>query len=64
MLQNFVADAANATQNLTGGPPGQGYNSYHPNGPVYGSPPSGATGHTGHAPAGDYGSVYGTNYGY
>ncbi|CAK9143798.1 unnamed protein product [Ilex paraguariensis] len=64
LIQNFIADAANATQNHTGGPPGQGYNSYHPNGPVYGSPPSGATGHTGHAPAGDYGSVYGTNYGY
>ncbi|CAK9150043.1 unnamed protein product [Ilex paraguariensis] len=62
--QNFIADAASAAQNPAGGPPGQGYNSYPSHVPVYASPPSNATGHTGHAPAGDYGSVYGANYGY
>lgn len=60
MTQNFIADAANAAQN-TPAAPGQGYNPYPNNGPAYLSqPPDG----TGHAPSGDYGSVYGNTYGY
>lgn len=64
MVQNFIADAANNSQNPAGGPPGQGYNPYSSHGPVYGSSAPNATGHAGHAPPGDYGSVYGSSYGY
>lgn len=63
-LQNFMAEAASATQDHMGGSINQGYNSYPTNAPVYASPPSSATGHTGHPPSADYGPVYGTNYGY
>ncbi|XP_059625981.1 flowering locus K homology domain-like isoform X2 [Cornus florida] len=64
LIQNFIAEAASTAQNPTGAPTGQGYNTYPGHGPVYGSPPSNPSGHPGHAPTGDYGSVYGTNYGY
>lgn len=64
-MQNFMAEAANAAaaaaQDHMGGSINQGYNSYPTNAPVYASPPSSAAGH---APSADYGSVYGTNYGY
>lgn len=61
-----MADAASSQQEQMGqSAVGQGYNSYPANAPVYPSPPGSAAGHTGHAPAADYGSVYGgTNYGY
>ncbi|KAK3036861.1 hypothetical protein RJ639_031479 [Escallonia herrerae] len=59
--QNSIAEVASAAQNPAAAPPGQGYNSYPGQGPMYGSQPSNTGGH---APAGDYGSVYGTNYGY
>ncbi|KAF7818400.1 flowering locus K homology domain-like [Senna tora] len=64
LVQNFMAEAASSAQDHMGGTIGQGYNSYPANAPVYASPPSSAGGHTGHAPAADYGPVYGTNYGY
>lgn len=64
-MQNFMAEAANAAaataQDHMGGSVNQGYNSYSTSAPVYASPPPGAAGHTASA---DYGSVYGTNYGY
>ncbi|KAF1878505.1 hypothetical protein Lal_00047174 [Lupinus albus] len=62
-LNNFMAEAANAAsqQDQMGGTVNQGYNAYPTNAPVYQSPPSNASGH---APSADYGSVYGTNYGY
>ena len=63
LMQNFMAEAASAAQDHMGGSINQGYNSY-PTNPVYASPPSSAAGHAGHAPSADYGSVYGTNYGY
>ncbi|KAH1227428.1 Flowering locus K y domain [Glycine max] len=63
LVQNFMAEAASAAQDHMGGSINQGYNSY-PTNPVYASPPSSAAGHAGHAPSADYGSVYGTNYGY
>lgn len=56
-----MAEAASSQQDQS---MGQGYNSYPANATVYASPPSSAAGHTGHAPAADYGPVYGTNYGY
>lgn len=59
MLQNSIAQAANAAQNAPA-VPGQGYNPYPNHGPGY--LPQQQDG-AGHAPAGDYGSVYG-NYGY
>lgn len=58
MVQNSIADAASSMQNTAAGPPSQGYNPYS-QGPVYTS--SSGTGHT---PAGDYGSIYGSSYGY
>lgn len=66
LVQNFMAEAANAVaaaqaQDHMGGTVNQGYNSYPTNAPVYASPQSGAAGH---AQPADYGSVYGTNYGY
>ena len=61
LMQNFMAEAASATQDQMGGSVSQGYNSYPTNAPVYASPPSSAAGH---APSADYGPVYGTNYGY
>lgn len=64
LMQNSVAEAASATQDQVGGSVGQGYNAYPTNAPVYASLPSGAGDHTGHAPSADYGSMYGTNYGY
>ncbi|KAK7277566.1 hypothetical protein RJT34_22581 [Clitoria ternatea] len=64
LVQNFMAEAANATQDHMGASINQGYNSYPSNAPVYASPPSSAGGHTGHVPSADYGPVYGTNYGY
>ncbi|CAL0316117.1 unnamed protein product [Lupinus luteus] len=66
LVQNFMAEAASAAsqQEHMGGSINQGYNAYPTNAPVYQSPPSNASGHTSHAPSADYGSVYGTNYGY
>ncbi|XP_057741233.1 flowering locus K homology domain-like [Arachis stenosperma] len=64
LVQNFMAEAASAAQDHMGGSINQGYNSYPTNASVYASPPSSAGAHTGHAPSADYGSVYGTNYGY
>ncbi|KAA8550787.1 hypothetical protein F0562_002471 [Nyssa sinensis] len=64
LIQNSIAEAASATQNPTTAPPGQGYNSFPTHGPVYASPPSNSAGHVGHTPAGEYGPVYGANYGY
>ena len=64
MIQNFMAEAAGSTQDHMGGSINQGYNAYPPaNAPVYSSAPSGASAHAGSAPA-DYGTVYGSNYGY
>ncbi|XP_042991922.1 flowering locus K homology domain isoform X1 [Carya illinoinensis] len=61
LIQNFMADAGAPTQAQTGGTTDPGYNSYPPHGSVYASPPPNS-GHSGHT--GNYGSVYGTNYGY
>ncbi|KAK4383454.1 Flowering locus K homology domain [Sesamum angolense] len=61
LIQNSIADAVTSAQNTAGGPPSQGYNPYAPQGPVYGSSSSNTAGH---APNGDYGSMYGTSYGY
>lgn len=61
-MQNFMAEAAApAPQAQPGAPIDQGYgsqaySSYQAHGSVYASPPSN--------PAGGYGSVYGSNYGY
>ncbi|KAK2970172.1 hypothetical protein RJ640_019640, partial [Escallonia rubra] len=60
-FKNSIAEVASAAQNPAAAPPGQGYNPYPGQGPMYASQPSNTGGH---APAGDYGSVYGTNYGY
>ncbi|XP_027095513.2 flowering locus K homology domain-like isoform X1 [Coffea eugenioides] len=62
LIQNSIAEAATA-QNSASGPPGQVYNPYA-HGTLYASPPSNTSGHTGHAPAGDYSSMYGASYGY
>lgn len=59
MVQNSLADAASSMQNTAAGPPSQGYNPYS-QGPVYTSPSGG----TGHPSAADYGSIYGSSYGY
>ncbi|XP_057964671.1 flowering locus K homology domain-like [Malania oleifera] len=70
LIQNVMAEAANSMQNPTTGPNApagdynQGYNAFSAHGSMYSSPPSSAANHVGHAPTGDYGSVYGTNYGY
>lgn len=64
LMQNFMAEAANATQDPLGGSVSQGYSAYPTNAPVYASPPSSTGAHTGHVPSADYGPVYGTNYGY
>ncbi|KAL0459440.1 UNVERIFIED_CONTAM: Flowering locus K homology domain [Sesamum latifolium] len=61
---NSIADAVTSAQNTAGGPPSQGYNPYAPQGPVYGSSTSNTAGQAGHAPNGDYGSMYGASYGY
>lgn len=61
MMQNFIAEAANAAQNASSAPAGQGYNPYPNHTAAYPSQPPTTTGH---APGGDYGSVYGSNYGY
>ncbi|XP_061354009.1 flowering locus K homology domain-like [Gastrolobium bilobum] len=61
LVQNFMAEAANAQQDHMGG---SGYNAYPTNAPLYTSPPSSADGHIGYAPSADYGPLYGTNYGY
>ncbi|WMV36206.1 hypothetical protein MTR67_029591 [Solanum verrucosum] len=60
LVQNSIADATSSMQNTAAGPPSQGYNPYPSQGPVYSS----STGHAGHAPSTDYGSVYGGSYGY
>ncbi|XP_047159762.1 flowering locus K homology domain-like [Vigna umbellata] len=64
LVQNFMAEAANASQDPLGGSVSQGYSAYPTNAPVYASPPSSTGAHTGHVPSADYGPVYGTNYGY
>ncbi|KAG4913208.1 hypothetical protein AAZX31_19G148100 [Glycine max] len=64
LVQNFMAEAASATQDPMGGSVSQGYSAYPTTAPVYAPPPTSAGGHTGHAPSADYGPVYGTNYGY
>ncbi|CAN4093565.1 unnamed protein product [Withania somnifera] len=60
LIQNSLADATSSMQNTAAGPPSPGYNPYS-QGPVYTSPPSGGTGHPS---AADYGSIYGSSYGY
>lgn len=60
LVQNSIAEATSSMQNAAAGPPSQGYNPYPSQGPVYSS----SAGHAGHAPAADYGSVYGGSYGY
>ncbi|KAG9153975.1 hypothetical protein Leryth_000498 [Lithospermum erythrorhizon] len=60
-IQTCITEAANNAQNAVGGPPGQGYNPYPSQGPLYGST---APDSTAQPPSGDYGSVYGSNYGY
>ncbi|KAL3849939.1 hypothetical protein ACJIZ3_011821 [Penstemon smallii] len=52
LIQNSIADAVNSMQNTAGGPPSQGYNPYAPSNAA------------GRGPTGDYGSVYGSSYGY
>ncbi|XP_020228219.1 flowering locus K homology domain [Cajanus cajan] len=64
LVQNFMAEAASLVQDPMGGSVSQGYSAYPTNAPVYASPPSSTGGHTGLAPSADYGSIYGTNYGY
>ncbi|KZV24786.1 KH domain-containing protein-like [Dorcoceras hygrometricum] len=64
LIQNSIAEVVANAQNPAGGPPNHGYNSYSSHGPVYSSPPSNAAGQAGHTPAGEYGSMYGTSYGY
>ncbi|KAH1258382.1 hypothetical protein AAZX31_03G141700 [Glycine max] len=65
LVQNFMAEAASATQDPMGGSVSQGYSAYPTTAPVYAPPTSaGGGGHTGHAPSADYGPLYGTNYGY
>ncbi|KAL2507795.1 Floweringlogy domain [Forsythia ovata] len=65
LIQNSLADAASGgAQNAGGGLPVQGYNPYPSHGPVYTSPSGNAVGQAGHAPGGDYGSLYGSSYGY
>ncbi|KAK4487486.1 hypothetical protein RD792_006073 [Penstemon davidsonii] len=65
LIQNSIADAISSLQNSGRGQPSQGYNPYTPHATVYASPPSNAAGgEAGHGPTGDYGSVYGANYGY
>ncbi|PHU22699.1 Flowering locus K -like proteiny domain, partial [Capsicum chinense] len=59
LFQNSLADATSSMQNTAAGPPSQGYNPYS-QGPGYTSPLGG----TGHPSAADYGSVYGSSYGY
>ncbi|KAK4418360.1 Flowering locus K homology domain [Sesamum alatum] len=62
LIQNSIGDAVTSAQNTAGGPPSQGYNPYASQG--YGSSTSNAAGQAGHAPNGDYGSLYGASYGY
>ncbi|XP_042006652.1 flowering locus K homology domain-like [Salvia splendens] len=75
LIQNCIADAMSSAQNPTTGgqpmqqpvqQPMQGYNPYPSPSPVYGSLTSNAAGQTGHVnvQSGDYGSMYGTSYGY
>ncbi|KAL3328546.1 hypothetical protein AABB24_035936 [Solanum stoloniferum] len=59
LIQNSVADAASSMQNTAVGPPSQGYYP-HSQGPVYPSP----SGDPGHPSGDDYGSMYGSGYGY
>ncbi|XVF21643.1 hypothetical protein REPUB_Repub12eG0108200 [Reevesia pubescens] len=63
LIQNFIAEAASSMQS----PRGESiieYNPYLAHAPVYTSASSDASGHVRHAPAGQYGSVYGSDYGY
>ncbi|GMH30836.1 hypothetical protein Nepgr_032679 [Nepenthes gracilis] len=64
LIQNAMAEAASNAQNAATGSFSQGYGSYPPPGQVYASPSSNPTGQLNHAPAADYGSVYGAHYGY
>ncbi|XP_030967386.1 flowering locus K homology domain-like isoform X1 [Quercus lobata] len=64
LIQNFMAEAASSTQNPAGGSICQGYNAFPSYGPSYATSKPTTAGHTGHAPAPDYGSVYGNDYGY
>ncbi|GAA0145098.1 RNA metabolism protein [Lithospermum erythrorhizon] len=64
-IQTFITEAANNAQYTAGGPPGQGYNPYPSDVPSsYGSVAPNSTGLANNAPSGDYGSVYGSSYGY
>ncbi|XP_073051329.1 flowering locus K homology domain-like [Primulina eburnea] len=63
LIQNSIAEAVTNAQNPAG-VPNHGYNSYSSHGPVYSSPLSNAAGQAGHAPTGEYGSIYGASYGY
>ena len=64
MMQNFMAEAASSTQNPAGGSICQGYNAFPSYGHSYATSKPTTAGHTGHAPAPDYGLVYGNDYGY
>lgn len=59
MVQNAIAGATSLVQNVAAGPPFQGYNPYS-QGPVYTSPSGG----TAYPSTADYGSNYGSSYGY
>ncbi|MBA0741597.1 hypothetical protein Gogos_014734 [Gossypium gossypioides] len=62
LIQNFIAEAASAIQSLPGGSISEEYSPYPVHAPLYAS--SDANGHVSHAPVIDYGSIYGTGYGY
>ncbi|KAJ9188028.1 hypothetical protein P3X46_003428 [Hevea brasiliensis] len=80
LIHNFIAEAKSNLQNQAGESIGQGFNAYpafSASGSVsqeytpypaedliYTLQPSEGTGYVSHAPTEDYGSVYGTNYGY
>uniref|UniRef100_A0A1D1XP87 Poly(RC)-binding protein 1 n=1 Tax=Anthurium amnicola TaxID=1678845 RepID=A0A1D1XP87_9ARAE len=61
LIQNFMAEAAGSAQN-TAPPVEQSYNSFQTHGSMYVSPAANA-GPAAHG-GGNYGSAYGTNYGY
>ncbi|KAH1081412.1 hypothetical protein J1N35_021173 [Gossypium stocksii] len=62
LIRNFIAEAASAMQILPGGSISEEYSPYPVHAPLYAS--SDANGHVSHAPVIDYGSIYGTGYGY
>ena len=59
-----MAEAASYMRSPPGGSIIEEYNPYPAHAAVYASASSEGIGHVSHAPARDYGSVYGTDYGY